>query len=65
MPTSIMDMISERNDLQAELHQTNGYRNRWELQEQINALDDLIDFELDLYETERFNARVALANYHP
>ena len=65
MPTSIIEMIAERNELQAELNQTNGYKARWALQEEINGLDDLIDFELDLCESEQFDARVALAEYHP
>lgn len=60
MPTSIRDLIEERNALREQQNHASSYKLRWQLQEQINVLDDLIDFELDSYEEERVAALVHL-----
>jgi hypothetical protein len=60
MPTSIRDLIEERNALREQQNYASSYKLRWRLQEQINVLDDLIDFELDSYEEERLAALVHL-----
>jgi hypothetical protein len=58
MPQSIRELIEERNILREQQNHSVSYKRRWELQEQINVLDDLIDFELDTYEEERIAALV-------
>jgi hypothetical protein len=60
MPQSIKDLIDERNALQDQLNHSNRYKTRYQLQEQINVLDDLIDFELEAFEEERIAALVHL-----
>jgi hypothetical protein len=60
MPMSIRDLMEERNQLKDQQKYASSYKMRWRLQEQINVLDDLIDFELECYEEERVAALVHL-----